>query len=108
MIRETIARELAIMDGEDWELLGTNEKKLVPFRSQSMYLKRADQLFALREDGCRLAMVKEKRELDIEQVFADTAKLTKSEHKNVLGDKWKFINAIKEAMAHYVREEVDE
>ncbi len=59
MIRELIARELAIMDGEDWELLGTNKMKLFPFESRAMYLRRADQLFAIREDGCGLAWVKD-------------------------------------------------
>ena len=30
---------------------------------------------------------------EIEKVFARVAKLTPEEHKNVLGDKWKYINA---------------
>ena len=31
---------------------------------------------------------------EVEKVFASVAKLEPEEHKNVLGDKWKFINAV--------------
>ena len=48
-------------------------------------------------------VIKVDRELpDIEQVFANTANLPKEVHKNVLGDKWKFINAVRKSLAGYV------
>lgn len=34
----------------------------------------------------------------IEQAMADVAKLSPKEHKNLLGDKWKFIHAITQAL----------
>ena len=37
-------------------------------------------------------------DIDIEQIFADVAGLPKKQHKNVIGDKWKYINAIKNAL----------
>ena len=42
--------------------------------------------------------------LDIEQVFADVAGLSKEEHKNVLGDKWKYIKAVESEILPYIEQ----
>ena len=54
----------------------------------------------LHSQGCVLKVDKELP--DIELVFANVAGSTPERHKNVLGDKWKYINAVNDALAHYV------
>lgn len=50
-----------------------------------------------------LALIdREKGFPDIEGVFADVANLPKEKHKNVIGDKWRFIKAVQESIANYL------
>ena len=42
----------------------------------------------------------------VEEIFAEAAGLTPEQHKNVLGDKWKYINAINEKLIPAIAEKI--
>ena len=91
-IREAMARELAGIDGYEWWKLADGYIEGV--KNREYYRQNADQILAIREDGLRLAVVKEKGELPENPYFPrfyDQGRGYEQGQADMLG-------------AHYVRE----
>ena len=99
-IKEGMARRLFDSEMNRDQVFGVAHREKAWADEKETWLARAgDELAELHSEG---VVIKVDREFpDIEQVFANVANLSKEVHKNVLGDKWKFINAVRKSLDGY-------